>query len=385
MRKHLLTAISVVALSIPGAAFAENGVSDSEIVFGQTAAFEGPASALGLGMKEGLLAAFKKVNDAGGVNGRMLVIKHKNDGYEPDKAIANTKALINDDKVFALIGAVGTPTSKAIQPITSEAKVPLVGPFTGAGFLRSPYKRYVVNVRGTYGQEAETWIKHLTEDLGAKRISILYQDDSFGRAGLTGVKAALEKRSMELAGEGTYTRNTTVVKGAVVKIKKSNPDAIVTVGAYKPIAEFIRTAHKVGLNVPILNISFTGSKALAKDLGAGGEGIIITQVVPFPFDTSLGLVAEYQEALKAFDASAEPGFVSLEGYMVGKLATEALAKVDGDLTRESFLDVFGTVGAFDLGGVTLTYGADDNQGMDDVFLTSIKADGGFTALDNLSK
>lgn len=385
MKKHVLAALSLAALSLPGSAFAEIGVSESEIKFGQTAAFEGPASALGLGMKEGILAAFKEVNDAGGVKGHKLVVTHKNDGYEPNTAIENTKALINNDKVFALIGPVGTPTSKAIEPIASEAKVPFVGPFTGAGFLRAADKRYVVNVRGTYGQEAETWIKHLTEDLGAKRISILYQDDSFGRAGLSGVKAALEKRGMELAGEGTYTRNTTVVKGAVVSIKKSNPDAIVTVGAYKPIAEFIRTARKVGLNVPILNISFTGSKALAKDLGADGKGIIITQVVPFPFDTSKPLVADYQKALKAFNPSAEPGFVSLEGYMVGKLAAAALEKVEGNITRESFIDAFAKTGAFDLGGVTLTYGANDNQGMDDVFLTEIQADGSFKALDKLMK
>lgn len=364
---------------------AETGITDTEILFGQTAAFEGPASALGLGMKEGLLAAFKEANDAGGVHGKMLKIVHKNDGYEPEKAIENTNALINDDKVFSLIGAVGTPTSKVIQPITSEAKVPLIGPFTGAGFLRTPYKRYVVNVRGTYGQEAEKWIQHLTEDLGAKRISILYQDDSFGRAGLSGVKAALDKRGMELAGEGTYTRNTTAVRGAVLSIKKSNPDAIVTVGAYKPIAEFIRTARKVGLDVPVLNISFTGSQALAADLGADGAGVIITQVVPFPFDTSLKLVADYQAALKAQDANAEPGFVSLEGYMVGKLAVEALKSVSGELTRESFLDAFAKIGTFDLGGVNLVYGADDNQGMDDVFLSAIKADGSFEALEKLSK
>lgn len=381
MKKLLLVMAAFITLPIAGTAHAENGVSDTEVVFGQTAAFDGPASALGNGMKEGILAAFKKVNDAGGVNGRQLVVKHENDGYEPDKAIENTKKFIDEEKVFALIGAVGTPTSKAIEPITSEAKVPLVGPFTGAGFLRDPYKRYVVNVRGTYAAEAETWIKHLTEDLGAKNIAILYQDDSFGRAGLAGVQAALDKRGMRLAAEGTYTRNTTAVKGAVVSIKKGNPDAIVTVGAYKPIAEFIRTARKAKMDVPILNISFTGSKALAAELGAEGDGVIITQVVPFPFDASLPLVAEYQAALKAFNAEAEPGFVSLEGYMVGKLAAEALAKAGADVTRESFLDAFH--GAHDLGGVTLTYGADDNQGMDDVFLTAIQADGSFKPLDSL--
>ncbi len=383
MKKSLLATIFMICIFPLGSASAENGVSALEIVFGQTAAFEGPASALGLGMKEGILAAFKEVNDAGGVKGRKLVVKHLNDGYEPDRAIKNTKTLINNEKVFALIGAVGTPTSKAIQPITSEAKVPLVGPFTGADFLRNPYKRYVVNVRGTYNQEAETWVKHLTKDLGAKNIAIFYQDDSFGRAGLSGFKKALDKRKMTMGGEGTYVRNTTVVGGAVVNIKKSNPDAIVTVGAYKPIAEFIRMAHKADLNVPILSISFTGSKALAKDLGAEGEGAIITQVVPFPFDISLSLVADYQKALKEFNADAEVGFVSLEGYMVGKLTALALSHVKGELTRESFIDAFAEVGIFDLGGVILTYGADDNQGMDDVFLTSINADGSFKALNNL--
>lgn len=383
MKFRTLSLVSALAVLASGPAFAENGVSEGEIVFGQTAAFEGPASALGTGMKQGILAAFKKANDAGGVNGRQLVVKHLDDGYEPDKAIENAKALIDQDKVFALIGPVGTPTSKAIQPIASENKVPFIGPFTGAGFLRDPYKPYVINVRGSYGQEAETWIKHLTEDLGAKNIAILYQDDSFGRAGLSGVKAALDKRGMTLAAEGTYTRNTTAVKGALVNIKKSNPDAVVTVGAYKPIAAFIKTARQLKLDVPILNISFTGSKALAAELGDQTDNVIITQVVPFPFDASIPLVAEYQEALKASDAAAEPGFVSLEGYMVGKLTVEALKKVGGDVTRQSFIDAVKNTGTFDLGGVSLVYGEGDNQGMDDVFLTTINSDGSFNSVSSL--
>lgn len=383
MRNKLLTMVAAVALLTSSQAFAESGVTDTEIMFGQTAAFDGPASALGIGMRQGIMAAFKKANDEGGVNGRTLTLKHMDDGYEPDKAIENTKALIEQEKVFAMIGPVGTPTSKAIQPIASEAKVPFIGPFTGAGFLRSPYKPYVVNVRGSYGQEAETWIKHLTEDLGAKNIAILYQDDSFGRAGLTGVKAALGKRGMELAAEGTYTRNTTAVKGALVNIKKGNPDAIVTVGAYKPIAEFIKTARKLKMEQPILNISFTGAKALVNELGGMTDNVIMTQVVPFPFDESLPLVAEYQAALKASDPSAEPGFVSLEGYMVGKLTVEALKKTGADVTRQAFIDTVKSTGTFDLGGATLVYGDGDNQGMDDVFLTTMNADGTFNSVSNL--
>lgn len=377
-------AATVMLYSSPNLANAETGVNDTRILFGQTAAIEGPASALGTGMRDGILAAFKKYNDNGGVKGVRLDVNILNDGYEPEKAIENTNQLINDDKVFALIGAVGTPTSKVIQPLSSDAQVPLIGPFTGAGFLRAPHKPYVINVRGTYDSEAETWIKHLTEDLGAKNIGILYQDDSFGRAGLSGVNKALEKRGMSLAAEATYTRNTTVVKGAVLSMKKANPDAIVTVGAYKPIAEFIKVSRKVGIDVPILNISFTGSKALAKELeGIDVGDVIVTQVVPFPFDVSKALVAEYQEALKTYDSSLEPGFVSLEGYMVGKVTAMALESIEGEITRQKFIDSFAKVGDFDLGGVTLSYGETDNQGMDDIFLTRLDGSGGFKNIDSL--
>jgi len=374
-----------LACALPLAASAESGVFDDRIVFGQSAAFEGPAAALGTGMREGILAAFEEANSNGGVNGRMLELVTYDDGYEPEKAIENTNRLINDDQVFALIGEVGTPTSKAVQPITTEGAVPFIGPFTGAGFLRDVSLGNVVNVRGSYGQETEAWIKHLTEDLGYERIAILYQDDSFGRAGLDGVVAALEKRGMQLAAEGTYKRNTTAVKSALLEIRKADPQAVVMVGAYKPCAEFIKLARKVKLDATFVNISFVGSNALAKELGADGAGVVVTQVVPFPGDTSIPLVKQYHEALKAKDPAAEPGFVSLEGYMVGRLAIKALEGVGANVTRQGLLKAIADAGSIDLGGVTLTYGADDNQGMDQVFLTVIQADGSFQAVSNLSK
>jgi len=155
------------------AASADSGVFDDRIVFGQSAALKGPAAALGLGMRDGILAAFHEANAAGGVHGRKLDLISYNDGYEPEMAIANTKRLIDEDKVFALIGEVGTPTSKAVQPITTEQGVPFIGPFTGADFLRDPSLTNVVNIRASYRQESEAWIEHLTTDLGLSRIAIL--------------------------------------------------------------------------------------------------------------------------------------------------------------------------------------------------------------------
>ncbi len=383
IRTTLFASALALAVTVSAGAQAAPGVSDDAIHFGQSAALDGPASALGIGMREGLLAAFEEANRNGGVNGRRLDLTSYDDGYEPERAIAHTIKLIEEDQVFALIGEIGTPTSKAVQPIATEKGVPFIGPFTGAGFLRDASLGNIVNVRATYGQETETWIQHLTEDLGYDRIAILYQDDSFGRVGLAGVKKAMDKRGLELVAEGTYKRNTTAVKSALLKIRKVNPQAVVMVGPYKPIAAFIKLADKVGMKATFVNISFVGSKALAKELGDFGAGVVVTQVVPFPWDTSIPLVANYQTALKANNPDAEPGFVSLEGYMVGRLTIMALAKIDGDVTRQKLMDVIASTGTFDLGGVTLTFGPDDNQGMDQVFLTVIQPDGSFKAVERL--
>jgi ABC-type branched-subunit amino acid transport system substrate-binding protein len=381
-RRALLPSLAFALVAGTGiAAKAEVGVSDSTIVFGQAAALEGPAAALGTGMRAGILAAFAEANRNGGVGGRQLELKSYDDGYEPEQSIKHTQTLITQDQVFALIGAVGTPTSSATQPIATDAGVPFIGPFTGAGFLRAPELTNVVNLRASYGQETEAWIKHLTEDLGYDRIAILYQDDSFGRVGLDGVNKALDKRGLKLVAEGTYQRNTTAVKEALLQIRKSDPQAVVMVGAYKPIAEFIKLARKVKLNSTFVNISFVGSDALAKELGPDGEGVVITQVVPFPWDSSIPLVQQYQAALQAHDSKAQPGFVSLEGYIVGRMTIAALEKVQGEVTRQAFLQAL--TGNFDLGGVTLTFGQGDNQGMDDVFLTVIQPDGTFKAVQRL--
>ena len=379
---HSMVIISGLALAGLGApALAENGVTDDQILFGQAAALGGPAAALGQGMQLGLSAAFAEANAAGGVHGRQLKLKSYDDGYEPDRSISHVKKLINEDQVFALIGPVGTPTSKATQPIATKAKVPFIGPFTGAGFLRNAELGNIVNVRATYGAETEAWIKHLVDGKGMKRISILYQDDAFGRVGLKGVTAALDKRGMKLVAEGTYQRNTVAVKTALLKIRKAKPDAVVMVGAYKPIAAFIKLARKVKMDAAFVNISFVGSRALSQELGDAGNGVIISQVVPFPWDTSVPLVKAYQAALKAVDAKAEPGFVTLEGYMVGRLAVMALEKTGRDLSRQALLNAIWSQGSFDLGGVTLTYGATDNQGMDQVFMTHIKPDGSFEPIN----
>ncbi len=377
--KTLAAPVAALALSLP--ALAAEGIDDTAVHFAQVAALEGPAGALGSGMREGILAAFEEANRAGGIHGRMVGLDSFDDGYEPDRSVAGVRSVIEGDAYLGLIGPVGTPTSQATQPVATEAGMPFIGAFTGAGFLRDPSLTNVVNVRATYGAETEAWIAHLVDDLGMDNIAILYQDDGFGRVGLAGVTAALEKRGMTLVAEGTYTRNTTAVKSALLEIRKAEPQAVVMVGAYKPIAEFIRLSHKLKFTPTFVNISFVGSDALAAELGPDGEGVIISQVVPFPWDASLPVVAEYQAAIKAHDANAHPSFVTLEGYLVGRVALRALDAAGADVTRASFLDALNHLGAFDMGGLAFSYGAGDNQGLDTVFMTRIKADGTFETVE----
>lgn len=363
---------------------AEDGVSKDRILFGQVAALNGPAQALGQGMREGIVAAFEEANRAGGVHGRRLELKSTDDSYEPEKTIVATNKAITDDKVFALVGAVGTPTSKAGQPIATAAKVPFVGPFTGAEFLRNPFNRYVVNVRSSYFQETEAWIEHLTRDLGITRIAILYQDDAFGLAGLAGVRKAMAKREMSLVAEGTFKRNTTAIKSALLEIMKGQPEAVVTVGPYKPVAEFIKLARQLKVDAVFVAISFVGSDSLAQELGNQGAGVIVSQVVPFPGDKSLPAVASYQAALAAVNQNSKPGFVSLEGYLVGLLVIESLKRIPGEPTREAFLDAIESA-PFDLGGVKLSFSPTQNQGSNQVYFTMLQGDGTFRPVTKLAK
>ncbi len=361
----------------------ESGISDERILFGQSAAFSGPAQELGKNMRIGIEAAFQEANARGGVHGRQLILTSLDDAYEPEAAIANTRRLIEQEGVFALIGAVGTPTSLSATPVAAAAGVPYIAPFTGAAFLRESRWQNVINLRASYNQETEAMVARLTTDLGIKRIAVMYQDDSFGRAGYRGVRQALERRSMEPVTIGVYPRNTTAVKTGLLNLHSANPDAVILIGAYQPVATLIAWARHTGLDPVFMTISFVGSNALARELGRGGAGVFVTQVVPFPTDNTLPVGIAYRRALTAHAPKATPGFVSYEGYLAGRLAIAALERCGGEVDRAGFLKSLRSTDTIDLDGFELRYGANDNQGSDAVFLTVIGTDGSYRSIRTL--
>ncbi len=370
--------IAGASMALAGAANAADGVTARAVVFGEVAGFKGPGAARGIGVREGIEAAFAEVNGKGGVHGRKLWLVSRDDGA--DRSIAATRQLIGHDKVFALIGPVGTAAAKAAQAIAAAAGVPVIGPVTGAGFLRDRKLANVVNVRARDDEETEALIAHLTKDLDIGKIAILYRDDAFGRAGLAGVRAAMNKRGLTLAAQAAYRHGTTAVKTALLDIRRADPRAVVMVGTAKPCAAFVRLARKIGFDPVFAATSGVGAAAFARALGRDGKGVIVSQVVPLPWDASRKVVADYRAATRAINPAAQPDFVSLEGYLVGRLAVAGLERAGANPTREGLIEAIEAPGRFDFGGLTMRFGPDQNQGLHRVFMTVVQVDGSFKAV-----
>jgi branched-chain amino acid transport system substrate-binding protein len=375
MKKAMHWIAGALALAAAQGAAAENGVTADKVLLGQSVALTGPAAQLGIQMRNGIKAYLDSVNAQGGVNGRKIELTTLDDGYEPARTVPNTKKLIEQDKVFALIGYVGTPTSVPAVPVFTEAKVPFIGPFTGAESLRAPFNRYIFHVRASYYDETDKIVEQVAST-GGRNIAVFYQNDAYGQAGLKGVEIAMQKRNLKISALGTVERNTVKVEEAVAKIAAVKPDGVVMVSAYTSCAEFIRQMKKAGSAATFYNVSFVGSKALAAALGKEGVGVAISQVVPYPWGTAVPVVKEYQQlsekaGIKDYD------FGAIEGFLVAKVFVEGLKRAGKNLTRESFIGEMEKMRDVDLGGFYVSYSPTNHAGSRFVDLTIIGRDGKF--------
>jgi ABC-type branched-subunit amino acid transport system substrate-binding protein len=362
-------------------------IRDDAIVLGQSCALSGQAGELGKELRNGALAYFNHINAQGGVHGREIKLITYDDMYEPNRAVANTQKLIDEEKVFALFGEVGTPTSKAVLPIVQDADIPFLTPFTGAEFLRNPHKKNVINLRNSYYAETEALVAFLSKK-GITDIAVFYQNDSYGKAGYEGVKRALAKRNLPIYSEGRYRRNTLSYQGALNIIQRSYPEAIILIGAYKPSAEFIKAAKDRGANgIYFCNISFVGSSALIKELDGrhmdlvnDRSDVIISQVVPSPWHGDQPSVKEYRSIYKKEFPQSDYSFVSLEGFLNAKLVVAALQKSGRELTRANFMQAFETLDSGVLDGFEISLSPGDHQALGSVYISEYK-EGQFTILD----
>ena len=353
------------------------GITESEILIGTSLALGGHAGYLGTQTLRGAMSYLNHINEQGGVHGRKIRVIAYDDGYDPPRCVANTQKLIIKDKVFALFCYVGTPTTVKIIPLVEEARIPLIGMFTGANALREPFHRYVINVRASYYQETGAAVKHLIEDLEIKRVAVFYQYDAYGFDGLKGTELALKKYGLAPVGTGSYVRGTLDIEEGLKKIMDSNAEAVVMIGTYDPCAKFIKLAKGRGFDPLFYNVSFVGGDELARKLGRQSEGILVSQVVPSPEapeSRNLLLGArEYCNLLKQFYPEDKPNFVGLEGYINAKVLVEGLRRAGRDLTREGFIRALESIHNYSLGIANpLSFNSNDHQGLERVYFTRIQ-------------
>jgi branched-chain amino acid transport system substrate-binding protein len=372
-RKAITTIGALAASSITSPVFAQ---ADNAIVLGQSAPLTGPAAQLGIQFRDGAKLYFNLVNAKGGINGRTIELRTLDDGYEPEKTAANTKSFLAE-QVFALFGYIGTPTSVAALPLATEAKTPFFAPFTGAQVLREPFNRYAIHVRASYFDETAAIVKQASA-VGIKKFSVFYQNDAYGKAGLEGVNRALKALNLPMTSLGTVERNSVDVKKAVEDILAKQPESIVQISAYKSCAAFIREARKAGFGGTFYNVSFVGTQALLTELGKEARGVVVSQVMPYPYSPNYPVSAEFIEAVKTAsiankDLSAN--YSSMEGFIAAKVFTEALRRAGRNPSREAFINAIASMQNFQLGGFNVNFGPNDHTASKYVDLTVLTDDG----------
>lgn len=351
------------------------GISETEIRIGSSLALGGHAGYLGSQMLQGARAYIRHINESGGIHGRTIRIIARDDGYDPARCLYNTQQLILAEKVFSLFCYVGTPTTVRIIPLVNEAAIPLVGMFTGANRLREPVNRYLINVRASYYQEIKAAVDYMVKEKQLQRVAVFYQYDEYGFDGLRGAEIALRSHGLVPVAKGSYIRGTLDVAAGLENIMSSDAQAVVMIGTYDSCARFIRLAKEANFSPLFYNVSFVGSKELARRLGRVGEGVMVTQVVPPPDAPGPALpgVREYTELLYHYYPDSRPSFVGLEGYINARILAEGLKRAGRDLTRERFLRAIESIDAFDLGIENpLSFGKNDYQGLDRVYFTKIR-------------
>lgn len=355
-------------------AYAQEGVTDTRILIGQTVGLTGTIAAPVKEMNEGANAYIAAVNSRGGVNGRKIELITLDDKFDAKLAAANADTLIKKERVFALFQNRGTPLTEAILPLLAANKIPLIAPSTGATVFHAPVNPLLFNVRAKYQDEVRKGVEHFAT-IGSTKIGLLHVDDSFGKDGLAGFVGAMNDRSMIPAIIASFPRVKPDYAATATEIVRANPSALIIVSSSANTVEVIKAIRAKGSMVQIMTLSNNSSLSFVKELGAMGTGIIVSQITPSPSSMSSGLGKEYMAAAKASNATVS--YAAMEGFVAAKVLVEGLKRAGRNLTRESFVRAMESMQKFDLGGLMISYTATDHTGSEFVELTMISRDGRF--------
>ena len=350
MRRRLLQGACLA--SVCPASWAAKEALGGDVRIGQSIALTGPLGDLGQAVLQGAKAHFDAVNAKGGVNGRRIELVSQDDGYDVKRAVANVEAFIADKNTFGLFNCLGTPMCEAVMPAVVAAGIPFFAPFTGASSVRVK-ERNVFNIRASYAEEAEQLVKHLGT-LGAKRIAVAYQNNSFGKEVFEAVRVAADKHQVPGIASATVENTGADAADAATKLLAGNPDAILLGLAGKPTLDFVKAVRQQRKGVSLYALSVMGSAATLKALGDDAASIAVSQVVPSPGNVVMPVVRDFLQAWKAAGVTLEPSHLALEGYINARVFTEVLRRAGSSPTRASFIDAMWALRQLDLGGYFVT-------------------------------
>jgi branched-chain amino acid transport system substrate-binding protein len=340
-----------------------------ELVIGQSAPFSGPSAQTARDYQEGLLAWFAAVNRRGGIHGRRLRLVSLDDRYDPQRTLANTRQLIGPQQAIALIGFFGTANSKAVLPLVEKVGIPYVAPRTGARAVLQPFRPMVFNMRASYQAEIDRVIDHLVRD-GRHQVAVVHINDAYGADGLRSSQAALARHGLRPVAIAAVERNSTNTEAAARQVQAAQANAVLVIATFTSSASLSRNLAQRGSRAQLMNLSPVGIEGLQDALPGGqATGIGISQVVPFPWNRRVPVVAQYQQLMQQQQKEARYGYSSLEGFLAARWLTAALEKAGPDPSRARVVAAFSSLKTLDLGGFKLQLGPGDNQASDLVELT----------------
>jgi ABC-type branched-subunit amino acid transport system substrate-binding protein len=368
-------AAAVLPAFLAGAAAAEPGITADKIIIGQAAGFTGSVSGTVKELTAGAQAYFDYINNKGGIHGRKIVLESMDDAFDPQQTPLVVKKLIDEKNAFAIFLTRGTPHTENSYPLLEAAKVPLIGPSSGAISMYDPPRKYLFPVRASYHSEIFKIVPQLV-NMGINRVALFYVEDSFGKDGLAGAQQALAKSNLQAVAIGSHVARTIKVENAVATIGQADPQAIIMVSNLDASVEFVKQMKKTGRNPVFLTLSNNGSNAFIKNLGEDGWGVSVSQVSPYPFSAALPITKEFQDVIKG-RADVAPSYSSMEGFIAAKVLVEGLRRAGAKPTREKLIAGLESLRRYDMGGVDVSYGPMLRTGTTYIDITIISKSGKF--------
>ena len=353
---------------------ASPGVSDTEILLGQSCQLSGPLEGITREVRQGASLCFDHINAQGGVRGRKIRVLALDDAYDPKKAEANTRHFINEAKVLALFQYAGTPPALAGMALAEQTGVPLIAPFTGAEELRKPELRYVFNIKAGYATELHAMLRHLAS-VGLRSVAAVYLDNPFGLGGLAALQASARELNVQLLATAPLQVNGSNLAQAVAHVGQHHPKAVIVISAGKPSVDFIAAYQATGRPTLFYVLSVISNVQLAQGLGERARGVVVSQVIPPPWSSGLELTREFQRLAKA-QGIQEFTFSQMEGFLSAKFLVEALQRAGPQPTRASLIHAMEGM-QLSLGGYPIRLSARQHSSGRFVDLLMLSKDGSF--------